>query len=147
MSLSAPDIRPRQMSPKRTPTEPRTGIACTSVPADIRRRELFLGRGIEREKDWDVALLASPISCSELSVLGRLPVGGSREAESGTIGGRGGGDIRLPRQDPRQRRSSIGVCLRARGISDGCECGHELRDRPVVRMLSSRQSSSAEGRT
>jgi hypothetical protein len=39
--------------------------------------------------------MLSAISCSELSVLVRLPVKGAQEAVSGTTGGEGGGDIRL----------------------------------------------------
>jgi hypothetical protein len=64
-------------------------------PADVRRRELCSGRGIERQKDGDVPLVPSPITCSELSVLVRLPGRGSQETEGGTIGGGGGGDLWL----------------------------------------------------
>jgi hypothetical protein len=41
-----------------------------------------------------VALVPARISCSELSVLVRLPVKGAREKASG---GEGGGDIKLRR--------------------------------------------------
>jgi hypothetical protein len=65
-------------------------------PSVVRRRELCSGRGIERQKDGDVPLVPSPISCSELSVLVRLPAKGSLETDGRTIGDGGSGDLRLP---------------------------------------------------
>jgi hypothetical protein len=39
ISLSTPGMQPRQVSPKRTPTEPRAGIVCTADPL------VFVGEG------------------------------------------------------------------------------------------------------
>jgi hypothetical protein len=53
MSLSTRGIQQRQMSPKRTPS--RDCVHRRS--ADIGRRDLWSGRGIERQKDGGVALV------------------------------------------------------------------------------------------
>jgi hypothetical protein len=86
--------------------KPRAGIVCT---ADIRGRELRSGRGIERQNDLDVALVPSRISCPRLSVSARLPVKGSRETESGTIGGGGRAQVAALR--------TATAALRSRGLS------------------------------
>jgi hypothetical protein len=48
----------------------------------MHRRELCSERGIERQKDWDVASAVADVLL-RASVLVRLPVKGSRETESG----------------------------------------------------------------
>jgi hypothetical protein len=51
-----------------------------------------------------MAIVRSPISCRELSVLVRLAVKSVRETASGTMGGEGSWDIKLQSQEPRGLR-------------------------------------------
>jgi hypothetical protein len=132
--------------PRANPSRAPSRDCVQRRPAGIRRRELFCGRGVERQKDGDVALVprrfpAQGCQCwcacrrrgrrrrkAGQSVVGAATSGGGAESRDGGIPGAGFlGEREGSRADASQR--------------------HELRYWRVVRMLGFRQRSSVEGRT